>query len=89
MRFWIIVVSTIVIFSVVGKIAYDLKAGGEAIEENKNLKIENKEIRNEAQSFANRPRTNDDIVDSLCAWGAAQLEREGKPKREIPVHCRR
>lgn len=48
-----------------------------------------KEIKHEAQSFADRPRTRNDRVDRLCEWAAAKLKDEGKPIERLPDRCRR
>lgn len=38
-----------------------------------------KELTNEAQSFANRPRTRADRVDRLCQWRADVAKDKGQP----------
>lgn len=37
-----------------------------------------KEVKNEAQAFANRPRTRDDRVDRLCNAARTRAKSEGK-----------
>lgn len=68
-------------------IAYKIYDAGQDNVENQVLKIENKEIKDVAQNFANRPRTSFDRVQRLCAWGQLRSKDEGKPIKRLPVYC--
>lgn len=46
-----------------------------------------KEVKDEAQSFADRPRTNDDVVKRLCKWAAIRLKDEGQSVKQLPDIC--
>lgn len=46
-----------------------------------------KELKNEAQSFADRPRTRNDRIDRLCEWTATKLKDEGKSLKRLPYIC--
>lgn len=75
-------------FFIGGYIIHRLQRADELEAQNAILKASNKEIKHEAQSFADRPRTNADIVNSLCKLGRDKLKREGGSKQSIPVLCR-
>jgi hypothetical protein len=61
------------------------QSAGKATVENKVLKTEIKEVRHEAQSFADRPRSRDDRVDRLCRWAVIAGKNEGKPLEQLPA----
>lgn len=69
-------------------IAYKIYDAGGDSAENISLKQENKEIKDEAQAYANRPRTNDDLIERLCQWGIERRKSEGGAKQPVPVQCR-
>lgn len=59
----------------------------ESLIENAELKKENQEVRDEAQAFANRPRTRSDRVGRLCGWAEYVAEIEGSPIKRLPAFC--
>lgn len=52
--------------------------------ENKSLKTELVEVKNEAQAFANRPRTRSDRIKRLCEWRDIVAKNEGVRVPELP-----
>ncbi len=50
------------------------------------LEAQNEKIAQEANRYANRPRTPSDTDKRLCQWAKYADERDnGKPKRGVPV----
>lgn len=50
------------------------------------LEAQNEKIAQEANRYANRPRTPTDTDNRLCKWARYIDERDnGKPKRGVPV----
>lgn len=69
-------------------IQYRLNEARRLEAENTIIKQENKEIRHEAQSFADRPRNRADRINKLCKWAAhTAREGEGKPIKQLPAFC--
>lgn len=52
------------------------------------LEAKNASTEDQARRFANRPRTDDDVVRRLCAWADRADRDQGTAKRNSPaVHC--
>ena len=49
------------------------------------LEADNAKITNQANRYANRPRTPTDTDNRLCAWARSVEASNGKPKRGVPV----
>jgi len=47
-----------------------------------------KEVTKDAQSYANRPRSVDDIVDELCKRGIAAAKSDSTADRQLLSECR-
>lgn len=88
MRAYILIGAALATLAACTAIYFTGLAHGEASCQTKTLKTALHEVKNEAQSYANRPRTNDDIIDRLCRLGIDALKREGGSKQQIPIHCR-
>lgn len=43
-----------------------------------------KEVKHEAQSFANKPKSDDDVTERLCEWAKKRAKDEGRAFKSIP-----
>ena len=44
-----------------------------------------KEVKDEAQAFANRPKSDCDFINVVRAWAAMRAKSEGKPVKRFPL----
>ena len=52
------------------------------------LEADNAKITNQANRYANRPKSNDDVVRRLCKWAEHVERSENKPKSGVSkVSC--
>lgn len=84
---YLIIAALIGGFLLAGIIKHKLDKAEKLTAENTTLKSENKEIKDEAQAFLNRPRTNNDLVDRMCEWRNDLAKAQGLAKRGLP-RCR-
>lgn len=87
MKLYIIFGSVLAILAAFGGAYLSGRSHGIESCQNTNLIAQNKEARNEAQNFANRPRTRDDRVKRLCEWAVIRAKNEGKPIKQLPSFC--
>lgn len=80
---WIVL--GLVLLGSIGAAKYLYDANQELKTEKAILEAENASITNQANRYANRPRTLSDTDERLCAWAAKVEARTNKPKRGVPV----
>lgn len=44
-----------------------------------------KEVKDEAESFANRPKSDCDFINRVRKWAAIRAKDEGKPVKRLPL----
>ncbi len=79
MKAYLILGSILAILAAIGGAYLTGRSHGVDSCQNKTLKTEIKEVRHEAQSFANRPRTRSDRVNRLCEWRGIVTKDKGQP----------